>query len=206
MKPILFNTEMVRSILDGNKTQTRRLIKTPECFNHEIDLRLRINADNTRTAFVSFVDDMGKCKTIFAPYCKNDVLYVREKLYRTYYQAFDEETYYAADYFGKPDWVARVVPSIHMPKEEARIFLRVTDVRVELLREITNDDALAEGAKGGTFMYGDEYPVDVEPRQDFAQIWDETIKPQDRDRFGWDANPLVWVICFERISKEAADE
>lgn len=83
-------------------------------------------------------------------------------------------------------------PSIHMPKEAARIFLRVTGVRVERLQDMeTPDDKnyIAEGAKD---------------KHDFIYIWDDTVRHAELDIYGWDANPWVWVIEFEQISKEEA--
>ena len=87
-------------------------------------------------------------------------------------------------------------PSIHMPREAARIWLRVTDVRVERLREVCNIDMESEGIDVCL-------PLNLQKKQ-FGALWDSTIKPADRERYGWAANPWVWVIEFERISKEAA--
>lgn len=78
-------------------------------------------------------------------------------------------------------------PSIHMPREAARIFLRVTDLRVERLQDCGNMQAKDEGCTCSS---------------QFARIWDSTIKPADRAVCGWEANPWVWVISFERISEE----
>lgn len=91
-----------------------------------------------------------------------------------------------------------------MPREAARSFVRVTDVRVERLQEITEDGAMAESAlplttpnipgKGRTFIQG------------FGELWNSAIKPKDRTLYGWDANPWVWVVEFERISREEASQ
>lgn len=81
-------------------------------------------------------------------------------------------------------------PSIHMPREAARIFLRVTDVQVERLQKIDDAGVVAEGLEIGCY---------------FDELWNSTIKPKDRPTYGWDANPWVWVINFERISKEEAE-
>ncbi len=97
-------------------------------------------------------------------------------------------------------------PSIHMPKEAARIFLRVTGVRVERLQDITLDDAIAEGCQGKFIGSGECVGAgwEILPEDEFADLWDSTIKKSDLDKYGWDANPWVWVIEFERISKEEA--
>ncbi len=85
----------------------------------------------------------------------------------------------------KPGWR----PNENMPHEAARIFLRVTDVRVERVQDIDDDGVVAEGLNIG---------------DPFDELWNSTIKPADRDLYGWDANPWVWVIEFERISREEA--
>ena len=103
-------------------------------------------------------------------------------------------------------------PSIHMPRGAARIFLRVTGVRVERLQEITEDGAKAEGAEK-SYPYTDPetgktvFVLDEKGtyRSGFSQIWDRTIKPADLPVYGWAANPWVWVINFERISEEEAE-
>ena len=95
-------------------------------------------------------------------------------------------------------------PSIHMPKEAARIWLKVKDVRVERLQEITEEQAKAEGAidnRGFIHPPDDEYNSIHTAKEHFEQIWNSTIKKSDLDRYGWDANPYVWVIEFERCEK-----
>lgn len=90
-------------------------------------------------------------------------------------------------------------PSIHMPKEAARIWLKITYVRVERLQEISAESALAEGADKYIHTNGglDENMTITS----FIGIWNSTIKKSDIDRYGWDANPWVWVIEFERCEK-----
>lgn len=104
-------------------------------------------------------------------------------------------------------------PSIHMPKEAARIFLRVTDVRVERLKNITTDQAIKEGFEGepcscvnGEYIFGMYSCTDcmgigwIEPPQvGFMETWNSTISKKDLDKYGWDASPWVWVIEFERV-------
>ena len=125
---------------------------------------------------------------------------------------YNEFKYVASD--EKPEtgwnysWAKR--PSIHMPKEAARIWLKVTDVRVERLREITPKDSENEGV--GNLFYEDigysekNYGTEVDPeygiaKEQFAWLWESTIKKSDIDRYGWGANPWVWVIEFERCEK-----
>lgn len=96
-----------------------------------------------------------------------------------------------------------------MPKEAARIWLKVTDVRVERLQEITEDGAKAEGINEEWAMswwsptyYDPDSGGYPKYRDTFAfEVWNKTIKKFDIDRFGWDANPWVWVIEFERCEK-----
>ena len=95
-------------------------------------------------------------------------------------------------------------PSIRMPKEAARIWLKVTDVRVERLQEITEAGAEAEGAVNNIGMIhapDNEYDHIHTAKEHFIEIWNSTIKKSDIDRYGWDANPYVWVIEFERCEK-----
>lgn len=188
IRPILFNTEMVRAILEGRKTVTRRAVKIA----HGGALELH--------------DDPGgvlrlceRCGTLIGglrpPYQPGDILYVRETWAR-HDSPIDGVWYgYRADGRDEtPD--GRWHPSIHMPREAARIFLRVTDVRVELVQEIDDAGAFAEGAGDPNAIYY----IGIR-RGKFAALWDGTIKPKDRDRYGWEANPYVWVIEFEPCEK-----
>ena len=84
-------------------------------------------------------------------------------------------------------------PSIHMPKDAARIFLRVTDVRLGRLQEVGDEQAEKEGC----FGYRTEGKFVVSPTLHFMETWDATIKKGDIDKYGWKANPWVWVIGFE---------
>ena len=99
-------------------------------------------------------------------------------------------------------------PSIHMPREAARIWLRVTDMRAERLQGITPEDVCNEGQ--WPYEWSEWMGKDVlfpDWREEFAELWDGTIKRADRNRYGWAANPWVWVIEFERCKKpEEADD
>lgn len=209
-KPILFNTEMVRAIQNGTKTVTRRVIK-PKFKGVPIEV---YNGGIYRDIVLQTVTNNGKPKsyTIRLPYQVGDILYVRETWY--YESAWHDLTAgepdlpsgrYSFRYVYKadsPDYPVDVgvdaygwKPSIHMPKEAARIFLRVTDVRVERLQEITEEQAKKEGcaAHGGNLA-----------RDEFEEVWHRTLKTTERILYGWDANPWVTVNEFRRISKEEA--
>ena len=199
IKPILFNTEMVRAILDGRKSCTRRLVKIQP-------------KDNEYTVVFTRKDVQIKTEktTAKSPYQVGDILYVRETwmdyagrtMYRADCDKYRLESLKLAEFSWKP--------SIHMPKEAARIWLKVTGVRVERLQEITPKEAENEGV--GNLFYDDigysdkNYGTEVDPeygiaKEQFAWLWDSTIKKSDFDRYGWDANPYVWVISFERCEK-----
>lgn len=217
IKPILFNTEMVRAILDGKKTCTRRIVKgaIPDDAMWGYTMFTPKGCVSCRGVYA---DEYGE-KFFRLPYQQGDILYVRET-WQFLYELDDneqpvEETgkyYYAAtditlfntyvDENGvKHDYVPWR-PSIHMPKEAARIWLKVTDVRVERLHEITEDGAKAEGAnwKNGQNV-GWEEKMNRTAIERFAEIWNSTIKKSDLDRYSWQANPWVWVIEFERCEK-----
>lgn len=212
IKPILFNTEMVRAILDGRKTCTRRICKDANEYTvPDMDF---YNADRRTYAVHNFADNeqMEQLSTAerTCPICPGDILYVRETVWQKigYYLDIDGETkpswynefkYVASD--EKPEtgwnysWAKR--PSIHMPKEAARIWLKVTDVRVERLQEITADSIRNEGLSSLAVHCGD---MEIALKE-WENLWNSTIKKSDIDRYGWDANPYVWVIEFERCEK-----
>lgn len=217
IKPILFNTKMVRVILDGRKSCTRRIIKPqweecPHCkyvHNEYIYDKLAENVYCARCGYPLVPERR-------APYQPGDILYVRETwsewtdgyLYKAWNSPFPQA--------GESP-VMKWHPSIHMPKEAARIWLKVTNVRVERLQSITVEGAIREGAEGekchhtnaGAFGCTDCMNTGwIEPPQvEFMQIWDSTIKKSDLDRYGLDANPWVWVIEFERCEKpQEADD
>lgn len=194
-KPILFNTPMVRAILEGRKTVTRRLLKQP----FEVHPNGYITKPKGNERLCPYEP----------PYQKGDYLYVRET-YGTYSQTYGTtpNPYYKAD--GDAPENIKWKPSIHMPKEAARIFLLVKDVRPEKLQDITEDGAKAEGiceewarAWWKPTYYDPDSGGDAEYRETFAyDLWDSTIKPKDRGKYGWEANPWVWVIEFEKVEVE----
>ena len=273
MKPILFNTEMVRAILEGRKTVTRRVIKGARSKFHLFHF-LGLETDPDICSINKWGDEVPKTvKGLYAefeaddsypidfpmfksPYQVGDILYVREtwrptvgKMHtmsrdgkRIVYTSDDHNGYeYKAHCLGVSDFYfpdgfkesedyehmseitskGKWHPSIHMPKEAARIFLKVTDVRVERLQDMTEDDVCSEGAENliCSCEHIDYSVVPPEPCFNICnackdciidhsyqelfgrQIWDSTINKKDLDKYGWNVNPWVWVIEFERIEK-----
>ena len=187
-KPILFNNQMVKAIVEGRKTVTRRLAKSKK-----------------------------------PPFAVGDVLYVRETWQDdTIYTHADFATkyYYRADGETQPTWR----PSIHMPKKAARLWLRVTDVRLERLQDITAEEVRREGVVDSCCMchYNSKKnegkiecdkgitkicECDLDNMFDdlgFRALWDSTIPQSVQSQYGWKANPLVWVISFDRIKERTA--
>lgn len=188
--PILFNTSMVQAILAGRKTVTRRIIKKKAG------------------------------KRTYAPYQQGDILYIREtwaflpcvecmkegptcNIDPVVYDDGDCESegcfVYRASH-PRPEKVSWT-PSIHMPKKAARIWLRVRDVRVERLQDMTLDDFLSEGIVLRPEAFNNPENAYMQARNEFTKIWDSTIKKGQQDLYSWDANQWVWVIEFERCEK-----
>lgn len=203
MKPILFNTEMVRAILEGRKTVTRRVVKPQH--KNAVGFYVVRNVSGEIVGLIDYDEDERQYEQYMKPpYRPGDILYVRETWSR---DRFGEHFLFRA-FPGKgmepekQDKAMRELklkwrPSIHMPKKAARIFLRVTGVRVERLKDMTAEDSLREGVKLhlAGIMAGE--PT-LKP---FADLWDSTIKYPYHHRYGWAANPWVWVIEFERCEK-----
>ncbi len=215
IKPILFNTEMVRAILDGRKTCTRRLVKF-------------LPGENSQ--WTGYIKDglmlyNGRNEPCIrkVPYQLGDILYVREtwQCWRAHrYEAtadirfraggddvrlqfangntdsidrLDYDTFVHKWFSHNGEWK----PSLFMPKEAARIWLKVTDVKVERLQDITSEQIYKEGVE-----VEEPYVLNgEEKRYAFSSLWNSTIKKSDLDRHGWDASPWVWVIEFERCEK-----
>ena len=201
MKPIFFNAEMVRAILEGRKSVTRRVVKKPYYIDEDVLLPesgLCMHFGTNETNGMPYPDQI---------YRPGDILYVRETWqFIPCIDCRQEEscnmqpiTYEDREMVGEGCFIYKADclepnhvywhPSIHMPREAARIFLRVTDIRVERLQDIDDDGVVAEGLNIG---------------DPFDELWDSTIKPADRALYGWEANPWVWVSEFERISWEEA--
>jgi hypothetical protein len=212
IKPILFNTEMVRAILDGRKSCTRRLVKPEPQGYFEV---------SEEPLYVYDTD--GNQGKITPPYQPGDILYVRETWHKYIKRVGKGESCRFAEFYGYRASVANSEdadepwrPSIHMPKEAARIWLKVTDVKVERLQEMKPVDVIKEGAypdcwdclntyeeSGSQCCYGTEEQCSQcdGVMMEWEKLWNSTIKKTDIDRYGWDANPWVWVIEFERCEK-----
>jgi hypothetical protein len=205
-RPILFSTDMVQAILEGRKTQTRRVVKT-------------IDARGFRTNYAPFEDFYGR--VFKCPYGQpGDVLWVRE----TWAPALNDFAYkadYSEDVINEPQNKGLWKPSIHMPREAARLFLRIKSVRVKRLQDISEDDACEEGIEVKTMPNADAGDYNCYPRnymisekdadgwpyfneeqyiESFRTLWQSINGPES-----WDANPWVWVVEFERISREKAE-
>ncbi|GAV24790.1 hypothetical protein ciss_07230 [Carboxydothermus islandicus] len=215
-RPIIFSTEMVRAILEGRKTQTRRVIKpqppnyVDKIYGPEIYEPAIINKDGELVPgkpVYGVYDEWGEWG-VKCPYGQpGDILWVRETWikdaagyhYRANFNPGMEETV-------KP--TLRWRPSIHMPREASRLFLRVKNVRVERLQDISEQDAIAEGIE-----WTEEGPLHAHyldknicktgawlnfttAREAFASLWDSI---NAKNGYGWDVNPWVWVIEFELV-------
>ena len=248
IKPILFNTEMVRAILDGRKSCTRRINK--DANDYVVPDMDFYDSDKRTYAVHNYANKEHTDKLSIAertcPICQGDILYVREtwrvgawdifnqmiafdykdgtcgeltyihdqELFERLVNQSREDARQAKCEYNGVDFVwekgkspCRWHPSIHMPKEAARIWLKVTDVRVERLQDITEAGAEAEGAVNNIGMIhapDNEYDHIHTAKEHFIEIWNSTIKKfkkSDRDRYGWNANPWVWMIEFERCEK-----
>ena len=226
--PILFNTDMVRAILRevSPKTATRRVIKgyipNDAMFGYTM-----FTPKGCISCRGTFADEYGE-KFFKLPCQKGDILFVREtwafqcciecrnlledescmiekvSIIHEDKDADSEGCYiYRADH---PD-PARIIwrPSIHMPKQAARIWLEVKDVRVERLHDMTLDDFLSEGVVIRPESFNDPENAYMQARSEFARIWDSTIKKSQIDIYGWEANPWVLVNEFKRCENPESE-
>jgi len=172
-KPILFNSAMVRAILDGRKTQTRRVIKPQPNNMENKNRRLSVLSD--------------------CPYGQpGGLLWVRETWQEVLSGPDGESTtfIYAEDYTAKEyEMLKPWNPSIYMPKSACRLWLKITDTRVERVQDLTEGDAKAEGVIHNSEILGDAWC-------NFKKLWD--LINAKRGCYSWESNPRVWVVSFER--------
>lgn len=205
--PILFSTPMVQAILNCSKTQTRRVVKS----KHESGLfAVGKNKFGQITEVTSLDWDEKSVDTtndIGYKYQVGDILWVRETFRESPKNATWKRYSYKADYNCYLAELGKWKPNIHMPKAACRIFLKITNVRVERLQDISEDDAIKEGVEviGGKI---DDSPVFRNylqlgikngygfPRNSFSSLWKSINGEQS-----WKDNPWVWVIEFESIEK-----
>lgn len=219
-RPILFSTEMVKAILEGRKTQTRRVMKPQPVNIYDAKGEypgkpiLVYDPNNSPVKGWTHVAPMNPYGLI------GDILWVRETFFlNRYFNGLHEccFTYFKTDFEGPVSWNWK--PSIHMPKAAARIWLEITDIRVERLQDISNEDALTEGIDrrwdglfheerykdylskpGGAWIaFADGRPTWYgewrEPVSSFQSLWTSINGP-----CSWGDNPWVWVISFKVLS------
>ena len=220
-KPILFSTEMVQAILEGRKTQTRRVLKlkTPvDIAGVEVDCYLRLDLIPTNMQ-VFYANKKDKQINLYsdneyAKYKPGDVLWVRETWQTSYNENSKKwDPIYKADgkFWMDDDGPMKWKPSLFMVKKHCRIFLKVTNVRCERLNDISEEDAIAEGIikcfvgnptdfenskmrvyRSSKLEEGNVFAIDA-----FKELW-QSINAK---KHPWKSNPWVWVYEFERIEK-----
>ena len=221
VKPILFNTGMVQAILEERKTATRRIIKPQPGKGQDHKLGTCIDGDRCNVGKFAFGTSAqgGRILYVKPPCLPGDILYAREK-WNFAYNLDDSDhvmegtgryVYYADDPMPFSHWVDPDTgehkehmpwcPSIHMPKDAARIWLRVRSVKAERLQGMTMDDFLSEGVVIRPEAFNDPENAYMQARDEFIRIWDSTLSGGQQDLYGWEADPWVWEIEFERCGK-----
>jgi uncharacterized protein YhfF len=221
---ILFSTEMVQAILAGRKTQTRRLIKPqPRLMNDEIPMPIELDVFSQRIKKLAKTGRTNLFTTgMIGPkpkYEVGDILWVPETFCRVMLEhahdllegARDRSLIaYKANFH--PDWMEyakekygyKWKPPLFMPREAARIFLKVTEVRVERLQDISEEDARAEGAERGIFREGPntlkgEFQLELNNHASYINGFKFIWQIINGKKCPWDSNPYVWVITFKSI-------
>lgn len=223
-RPEKFNTDTVRGILDGNVTMFRRVF-TPKFKKGEAGFRVvRRKSDNAFMYVEMYDEDEFQTRILKLPYCPGDILYVKEtwqpakailnnwitsppKCEREVdgYHYKSDYSYVFKDGFEPLNGAIYTTqmqipktwnPSSKMPKDAARIFLKVTDVKVERLQSITDEDI----AREGIWPYGTLFL-----RDDYISSWNNSLSKKKKELYGWDCNPLVVAVGFECCSKEECE-
>lgn len=212
-RPIIFNGDMVRAILRGEKTQTRRPVKPQPATDCMYSINGAHNAALHLTdagCQVRYIPPTGRSKDhlLLCPFGQpGDRLWVRE----TFREYYPKEGWPAPKALYKADGIARLEdtetgkaipwrPSIHMPRNLSRITLEITDINVERVQDITEDDARAEGVNPEFRTVvarsdgGPDYHIPCSYRGGFANTWDAIYAK--RPGLSWDENPWIWAITF----------
>ena len=188
-RPIIFSAEMVRAILDGRKTQTRRVVKPqPEHFHYTKDAQYPCKPDGEQVSCP--YGQVGDRLWVRETFCLGDGMNPSGDATKPTYKA---------------DWPdvehSRWKPSIHMPRWASRITLEITEVRVERLQEIREKSAVREGIKPPEHAFrmisGGDIEVNESPQELFAELWDFLNAKRG---YGWDTNPWVWVVSFAKLT------
>lgn len=199
-KPILFSTPMVEALLEGRKTMTRRIIDPQP----KVGYTPKILCDHFGKKFLEVRKSDVELHTNPAKlkYQVGDILWVRETFYEPIFERLNGKYYYKAD-LEKQGWNFKWKPSIFMPKEACRLFLKVKAIRVERLQDISEDNAIAEGIEILGYNEGTVYRDYLRDHSEtnnsivsFSTLW-ESIN----GLHSWSSNPFVWVIEFEPIEK-----
>lgn len=203
---VIFNSEEVRSILAGGKTQFRIPCEITINGNQHVDPKYAIDAHFPKKN----VD--GLCADFYGdhkPYANNqnltgrqlfyvgasqqpfnigDVIYVRETVGYGYYAAWDKKTFYKADYHesDNTDFVARWIQAAAMPKEDARLFLRITNIAIQRVQDISYEGCKKEGISDDTAC-----------KKGFGEYWNNSLSDKRKAEYSWEQNPWVWVVSFE---------
>lgn len=191
VKPIFFNRSMVQAVLSGNKTVTRQLVKIPSYIIEEEDGKYTLLEDDGAFSAEWTIGELICNGYLKKPFLIGDILYVRETFYQDdtciLYKASNYENASGFRDMNGVDKKIKWKPSIHMPKVAARIWLKVTNVCVEQLQDITEEQAINEGFKGVRC-----------DRSRYMCTWNDCCK---EDWQKWESNPWVWVIEFEQCEK-----
>lgn len=247
IKPILFNTPMSQAARIGIKTETRRLIN-PRYRDDEYAFQIITNAHTGEFVRVEIIDEWQNCTRFLLPqYLPGDILYVREtwRIQSAHRFEADAKIEFRSggpmstiqfdgrcsdsherrsydDFISKWGVSGNWHPSIFMPKEAARTFVKVTDVWAEQLQDITDEQCMREGIQqwskdGKLYKYAPadgegDYPMwpwqdtPIAPRGAFVKLWDSTVPKSKLHQNGFAANPWVWVYRFERCENPFAEK
>lgn len=225
-KSVICTSEDVRGILAGRKTQFRIpcdiSINGNQKIGHEYALGVHFPRSNLYGPCANFYGDhMPATQSLTErqlfyvgaaqqPFNVGDMIYVRETVGYGYYAAWDQKTFYKADYpDGTPDFVARWIPAASMPREEARLFLKITQIGIQRLQDISFEDCKKEGIWDDYKTYSEQYHENLQrmsyPKA-FRGIWDEKWSKKNNGVCSWNNNPWVWVITFELAEKKEERE